>query len=418
MDIRVQASSWRRKPQSDIDLHSTLAAEQSNTVVEAAVSGADVEPCESTAQDDSRLAVRRRRWQRKEHLPCASSVEGSARCSQPCEVVASPSRSVGVPAMISSAPWPCGRAQWLLDERCVELSLPGGQVRNRRLPIRVKPGSRAVGNLRTPGELFVLENGSSRVWRVSIGQDVIAEELTQGAGAFHFKSSLGSRMVFCSERVFGLLVTGTPGPGAHTPWLFNLRTKEWARLPDAPHPILSSAIVVRGDTVTIVGGWSKQRACHGYTQTLTLIEPYSWRVEQVLSMPWRRPGAGCIIAGQPLIASGWMECAGKVGSPDFCLLGRDGGAQRAATSSSRLCRLAAGERVISEVTTFPRADTFENTGEIYTMGNEVVCIGRDHIQAFDLLQSSWRTWPIPRELLDDSSGSWVKHCGSWALAWT
>lgn len=49
-------------------------------------------------------------------------------------------------------------------------------------------------------------------------------------------------------------------------------------------------------------------------------------------------------------------------------------------------------------------------------GRFLVCIGRDHVQMFDMELASWQTWPLPQELSMDDSNSWVKHCGSWAVA--
>merc|ERR1719277_2192970 len=112
-----------------------------------------------------------------------------------------------------------------------------------------------------------------------------------------------------------------------------------------------------------------------------------------------------------------MECQGAVGSDSFRLLRRNGFAQRAHTSSSKLCVLGGADGRISELSQMPMADSFEHNGEIYPMGDQVVCIGRDHIQAFNVASSSWQTWRLPRQLGQDSSNSWVKHCGSWALAW-
>lgn len=120
-----------------------------------------------------------------------------------------------------------------------------------------------------------------------------------------------------------------------------------------------------------------------------------------------------------LVALGWMECLGEVGSTNFKMLRRNGGAQRERTSSSRLCRITDDGSDISEVSQMPLADSYEHNGEIYPMGESVVCIGRDHIQAFHMGGpiSKWQNWRLPRELSQDNSSSWTKHCGSWALAW-
>ncbi|CAK0813908.1 unnamed protein product [Prorocentrum cordatum] len=242
------------------------------------------------------------------------------------------------------------------------------------------------------------------------------EELTSRSEAERFRASLGSRVVALGGSV---LVAGTPGAGAHTPWLFDLARGSWARLPEAPHPILSSAVIASEDAVTIVGGWSKQRSCHGHAQTLRLRPAAAWAASRASFVPWRRPGAGCRAAGLgALVALGWMECQGEaaVGSEDFRLLRRDGAAQRARTSSSRLCRLPGRDGAIEELSRMPLADSYEHNGEIYPIGASVVCVGRDHVQAFHPGSGAWRTWPLPRELRQDGSSSWVKHCGSWALA--
>lgn len=297
------------------------------------------------------------------------------------------------------------------------MSLPLGSTRCFSIPFEIKPGSRSVGSC-IQDELFILENGSSRIWRLRLGVASRAEELTAGAEATRFRASLGSRLLLIDGSA--LLVTGTPGPGAHTPWLFSLAVREWSQLPKAPHPILSSAVVAAGGAITIVGGWSKQRSCHGHAQTLRLQQPFKWTVSPSSFVPWRRPGAGCRMSGVGiLVALGWMECQGDVGSESFRLLRRNGSAQRAQTSSSKLCALsgADGTSGISELSTMPLADSFEHNGEIYPMGQKVVCIGRDHIQAFDVVSCSWLTWQLPRELGQDDSSSWVRHCGSWALAW-
>lgn len=299
----------------------------------------------------------------------------------------------------------------------MELDLESDTVSHHRLPIDVKSGSRAAASSSTRGEFVVLENGSSRVWLVSIGETVSAEELTTQQESRRFRSSLGSRLLYCETGDTSLLVTGTPGGGAHTPWLFSLGARTWARLPDAPHPILSSAGTVADGIVTIVGGWSKQVSCHGHIQVLKLRSPYEWTVVNAFTVPWRRPGAGTHFNGQLLLALGWMEGVGQVGTSGFRLLKRNGGAQRAATSSSRLCAInLGGDTSICELAVFPFADSFEHSGEIFPMAEDIVCIGRDHIQAFNMSQGSWRRWRLPPELGNDGSNSWVKHCGSWALA--
>eukprot|EP00928_Gymnodinium_smaydae_P043377 TRINITY_DN29073_c0_g1_i3.p1 TRINITY_DN29073_c0_g1~~TRINITY_DN29073_c0_g1_i3.p1 ORF type:complete len:401 (-),score=30.82 TRINITY_DN29073_c0_g1_i3:194-1396(-) len=306
-----------------------------------------------------------------------------------------------------------GRIIWMLDRRCVEMSLPSGEVRCFPLPLNVKSGSRAVGA--GPDALLVLENGSSRIWHLRLGANTAAVELSAGAEGKRFRSSLGSRLILHGST---LLVTGTPGAGAHTPWLFDLHAKAWSQLPDAPHPILSSAAVSAGDSVTIVGGWSKQRSCHGHTQTLSLRQPYAWKASHRSFVPWRRPGAGCLMPNLgAMVALGWMECQGDVGSREFRMLPRNGATQRARTSSSRLCRLSSLDGSIEEVSAMPFADSFEHNGEIYPVGPNVVCIGRDHIQVYNASSSSWKNWRLPRQLGQDDSSSWVKHCGSWALAW-
>mmetsp|Transcript_74103 Transcript_74103/g.141027 ORF Transcript_74103/g.141027 Transcript_74103/m.141027 type:complete len:453 (-) Transcript_74103:60-1418(-) len=311
-----------------------------------------------------------------------------------------------------------GRAVWLLGSRCVELYLPTGRVCCTDLPCNLKGGSRAVWNSASSNELFVLQNGSSSVLQVRLGEDSAVHELTKGHESSRFRSSLGSRLLLCGADKSKLLVTGTPGNGAHTPWVFDIRTTRWDRLPEASYPILSSAVAANADSVTIVGGWSKAQGCHGHVQVLNLKKPCSWTVStQQHPVPWRRPGAMCFLAGQLLLALGWMECEGRVGAPGFRLLRRNGAAQRARTSSSKLCTLSLNEAA-AEVAQIPAADSFEHSGELHPVGNElVVCVGRDHVQAFSTKHRSWQNWPPPSELRSDGSSSWVKHCGSWALAW-
>lgn len=297
------------------------------------------------------------------------------------------------------------------------MSLPEGVVRSFDLPLDVRSGSRAVRNPRTAGEVFILENGSSRMWRLQLDSGDPAVELTAASQASRFRSSLGSRMV-CCEGGASLVVTGTPGQGAHTPWRFDVDRRVWTRLPDAPHAILSSAAADDGDgALTIAGGWSKQRSCHGFVQTFRFSSGI-WSVVSPHQMPWRRPGAGCFANGKLFVALGWMECEGRVGDAHFRLLKRNGSTQRARTSSSRLCNLGAGgSNVALEIDALPLADSFEHSGELHVVGSRVVCIGRDHIQAYDFERATWKAWRPPRELSDDQSNSWVKHCGSWALAW-
>lgn len=311
-----------------------------------------------------------------------------------------------------------GRAVWLLESRCVELYLPTGRVCCSDLPCNLKGGSRAVWNSASSDELFVLQNGSSTVLQVKIGEACAVQELTKGHESRRFRSSLGSRLLLCGADSSKLLVTGTPGPGAHTPWIFDMRTKRWDCLPEASYPILSSAVAANADLVTIVGGWSKALGCHGNVQVLNLEKPCCWRAStQSNVVPWRRPGAMCFLADQIFLALGWMECEGRVGAEGFRLLRRNGAAQRARTSSSKLCTLSLSG-AIEEVAQIPAADSFEHSGELHPVGDElVVCIGRDHVQAYSTKQRSWQNWQLPPQLRSDGSSSWVKHCGSWALAW-
>lgn len=308
-----------------------------------------------------------------------------------------------------------GRILWTLGRRAVEMGLPSGHVRCFDLPVDLRPGSRAVATS-TPNQLILLENGSSRLWRLHLGPPSSVDLLTLGKEAAQFRTSLGSRMAFLGS---SLLITGTPGPGAHTPWLFDLEAQSWRRLPDAPHPILSSAVTASGDSITIVGGWSKRRGCHGHAQTLHLRQPFRWRASPTNVVPWRRPGAGRMIPQVGLVlALGWMECSGVIGTGDFRLLRRNGSAQGATNSSSRLCVLDGLNWGVAELSRFPCSDSFEHNGEIYPMGEgNVVCIGRDHIQAFSFATSTWQRWPLPKQLAQDGSNSWVKHCGSWSMAW-
>jgi len=302
-----------------------------------------------------------------------------------------------------------GRILWILGKRCVETSLPAGTTRCFSLPLELKPGSRAVGC--GPDEALILENGSSRLLRLRL-QESVVEEITSASEGSRFRSSLGSRLVLLGKR---LLVTGTPGRGAHTPWLFDLAEGCWTRLPEAPHPIPSSAVLGTVDSVTIIGGWSKERSCHGYTQTLS-FQKGIWN-SSTSSGPWRRPGAGCIMRGiGALVAMGWMESKGQIGQPSFQLLRRNGAAQLAASSSSKLVKVGV-DGSMQEIAQMPCADSYEHNGEVYAMGEDVVCIGRDHIQAFNMAKGSWRKWELPGQLGRDNSNSWVKHCGSWALAW-
>jgi len=201
-------------------------------------------------------------------------------------------------------------------------------------------------------------------------------------------------------------------------WRFDVDAMIWKRLPDAAHAILSSAAADGGhDALTIAGGWSKQASCHGYVQTFH-FRTGTWSVASSGPLPWRRPGAGCFVNGNLFVALGWMECKGRIGDQQFQLLRRNGSAQNARTSSSRLCDLGpGGAQAATEVDVLPLADSFEHSGELHLAGSKLVCIGRDHIQAFDFERRSWKTWQLPRELSDDQSNSWVKHCGSWTLAW-
>lgn len=352
-----------------------------------------------------------RRWNRRSSRTANQDVLGTE--AKNGQAVSDIGRSQ--PMSMSSSEGVSGRIFWFLGRACVEMSVPTGGIRCFNLPIDVKAGSRAVG-VGGCDAFFILDNGSSRLSQLWIGNVITVEDLTVGTETTRFRSSLGSRLLLVGSS--SLLVTGTPSQGAHTPWLFDLHTRKWTRLPDAPHPILSSAVIATEDAITIVGGWSKQRSCHGHTQTLLLQQPLKWTASHVGFVPWRRPGAGCMMPGfGALVALGWMECHGAVGSWDFRLLPRNGSAQRARTSSSKLCRLDIVDCKIEEIVQMPLTDSFEHNGEIYQMGNCVVCIGRDHVQAFDVVSSSWQTWALPRQLCEDSSNSWVKHCGSWALAW-
>lgn len=304
-----------------------------------------------------------------------------------------------------------GRVVWLLGGRCVELLLPSGELRQRRLHLSLKAGSRAVADPGRPGHLYLLENGSSAIWHCS--PEGVAECLTSEPQGRCFRASLGSRFLFCGRK---LLVTGTPNQGAHSPWLFDLADRTWVRLPDAPYAILSSAVVASPSEICILGGWSKMHSCHGFLQRFSL-KTGTWEVSSS-SIPWRRPGAAAVqTAGShdTLVAAlGWMECDGTVGHRDFRLFRRNGGAQRDTCSSSRLVALAAGQ--VEELARLPLADSFESLGELFHMGHHLVCIGRDHVQIFDQKECSWQTWPLPEELSRDESNSWVKHCGSWAVA--
>lgn len=298
------------------------------------------------------------------------------------------------------------------------MSLPEGNIRSFGLPFEVRSGSRAVRNPRTAGEVFILENGSSRIWRLQLDTGHIAvREHTAASQASRFRSSLGSRLV-CCEGGASLVVTGTPGQGAHALWRFDVDARVWTRLPDAPHAILSSATAADGhDALTIAGGWSKQASCHGHVQ-IFCFSSGTWSVAPSDPLPWRRPGAACFVNGKLYVALGWMECRGRVGDERFQLLRRNGSTQRAQTSSSRLCDLGpGGTQEASEVHALPLADSFEHSGELHLVGSGLVCIGRDHVQAYDFERASWKAWRLPRELNDDQSTSWVKHCGSWALAW-
>merc|ERR1719424_1894814 len=108
-----------------------------------------------------------------------------------------------------------------------------------------------------------------------------------------------------------------------------------------------------------------------------------------------------------MIALGWMECKGQVGASDFQLLKRNGASQRAHTSSSRLCVVKpCGGQGLSELCRLPLADSFEHNGELYPLGDNIVCIGRDHMQIFNMAHNSWKTMALPQELSRDSSNSW------------
>ncbi|CAE7900277.1 unnamed protein product [Symbiodinium microadriaticum] len=319
---------------------------------------------------------------------------------------------------------PGARVVWLLGNRCVELLLPSGEVRCSVLAADIKAGSRSVATS-VPGRFYVLENGSSRIWQVELGKG--AWPLCDETEARRFRASLGSRFVSCGPDGQWLLVTGTPHHGAHSPWLFDLETQRWRALPAAPHAILSSAVAVQPDglEVTILGGWSKMSSCHGHVQRLSLLGSGAkgkrsggfWAVLDG-QLPWRRPGAGAFLEdGRLLVSLGWMECEGAVGTQSFRLLPRNGAAQRARSSSSRLVALSGGARpVVEELAVLPLADSFENLGQIFDLGGSLACVGRDHVQAFDMTAGTWQRWPLPAELAVDGSSSWAKHCGSWAVA--
>lgn len=295
--------------------------------------------------------------------------------------------------------------------------LPSGVVNTWTTSTVIPPGSRALADPMVPGQVYLLENGSSTLWRYNSFTGT-SESLTPGVEATRFRSSLGSRFAKSGHR---LLVTGTPNQGAHTPWIFDLEVGKWSRLPDAPHAILSSAVAADESSICIVGGWSKMQSCHGYMQRLSLTEPREgWQVSSGY-LPWRRPGAGRARSdGRIWVSLGWMECASNaaVGTQDFRLLRRNGASQRASSSSSRLVLLGMerGKLQVEEISTLPFTDSFESLGELFHMDNKLVCIGRDHVQMFDMDLCSWHTWPLPEELQRDESNSWVKHCGSWAVA--
>ena len=70
-----------------------------------------------------------------------------------------------------------------------------------------------------------------------------------------------------------------------------------------------------------------------------------------------------------------MESEGQLGSPGFRLLRRNGGAQRAATSSSKLCTFCPGGAAV-EMAQLPSADSFEHSGELHPVGNDfILCMG-------------------------------------------
>ncbi|CAE7619025.1 unnamed protein product [Symbiodinium sp. CCMP2592] len=338
-----------------------------------------------------------RRWRRKEATPSPA------------------------PALVPPVE-PCARVVWLLGNRCVELLLPSGEVHCSVLAADIKAGSRSVATS-VPGRFYVLENGTSRIWQVELGKG--AWPISDETEARRFRASLGSRFVSCGPDGQWLLVTGTPHHGAHSPWLFDLETQRWQALPAAPHAILSSAVAVQRDglEVTILGGWSKMSSCHGHVQRLSLRSeakgksPGGWAVLPG-QLPWRRPGAGTFLEdGRLLVSLGWMECEGAVGTQSFRLLPRNGAAQRARSSSSRLVALSGEARpVVEELAVLPLADSFENLGEIFDLGGSLACVGRDHVQAFDMTAGTWQRWPLPAELAVDGSSSWAKHCGSWAVA--
>lgn len=304
-----------------------------------------------------------------------------------------------------------GHIYWLLNDRVVQLALPSCIVKCFTLRFKIKSGSRAVadGSL-----LYILENGTSKIWSLQI-QNLSgrAKRVTSNQESKRFRSSLGSRFVKVED---GLLITGTPGRGAHTPWLYRFSTRKWKKLPDAPHPILSSAVMRVSGGVTISGGWSKQRSCHGHAQTLD-IENGIWSASRSYTA-WRRPGAGCLVNGNAFVAMGWMEHNGAIGSDTFRLLRRNGKSQNARTSSSKLCLLDQESGLMTEIAQMPFADSYEHSGEIFPVGNsKVLCIGRDRVQTFDLESGRWQTCPLPKQLRNDKSNSWVKHCGSWAMTW-
>lgn len=305
-----------------------------------------------------------------------------------------------------------GHALWMLNDRVVQLSLPSGRVQCSKIRFRLKSGSRAVsdGNI-----IYILENGSSKI--LSFHFKTLSRQprkITSNQESKRFRSSLGSRFLKLED---GLLVTGTPGRGAHSPWFFQFSSRKWQKLPDAPHPILSSAVLKVPGGVSISGGWSKQRSCHGHSQTLD-IESQTWKSSTSFA-PWRRPGAGCMVNGNCFVSLGWMEHNGAVGSADFRLLRRNGKAQSAKSSSSKLCLVDCENGLMTEIAKFPFADSFEHSGEIFPLqeGKKLLCIGRDRVQIYDLLSGQWKTFPLPKALKNDQSNSWVKHCGSWAMTW-
>eukprot|EP00746_Dinoflagellata_sp_MGD_P053801 gnl/MRDRNA2_/MRDRNA2_23609_c0_seq2.p1 gnl/MRDRNA2_/MRDRNA2_23609_c0~~gnl/MRDRNA2_/MRDRNA2_23609_c0_seq2.p1 ORF type:complete len:432 (+),score=50.94 gnl/MRDRNA2_/MRDRNA2_23609_c0_seq2:35-1297(+) len=322
---------------------------------------------------------------------------------------------------------------WISGTRWVALCLASGKVRNGRCSQHIPPGSRLCCLSSSEGNatLALLPNGCSQVLQVEVpqegGAEIVMKELSAPGEGRRFRSSLGSRMVKAGR---SLLLCGTPNDGAHDLWCFDLEARRWEKMAPARHAILSSATTVCNGNLIVLGGWSKRASCHGYLQ-IFCPRSRQWTIASGW-VPWRRPGAATVTSdtGGLLVALGWLEATEAcVGTNEFHLYKRNGGAQNRPGSSSRLLRIHFENTMdTEEIGRLPKPDSFESTGELYMVpqisssvsggGSVLICIGRDHLQYYNVALNSWVCRALPKELkeLDDAgASSWQKHCGSWAV---